>query len=120
VRHYDFRARLDADVATLADSQFRIVPGLAGSGTVSLESTNFPGYYLRHRNAEAWVERNDGSAAFRADASFVQRAGLAGSGTVSFEAQNFPGRYLRHSNYLMYVQAVPDAVGRADATFVLE
>jgi GH43 family beta-xylosidase len=120
VRHYDFRARLDADVAALADSQFRVVAGLGGSGTVSLESTNFPGYYLRQRNGEAWVERNDGSAAFRADASFFQRAGLASSSAVSFESQNLPGRYLRHSNYLMYVQSVSDAVGRADATFVLE
>jgi hypothetical protein len=120
VRHYDFRARLDADVATLADSQFRIVTGLAGAGTVSLESTNFPGYYLRHRNFEMWVERSDGSAGFRADASFVRRAGLASSSGVSFESQNFPGRYLRHSSNLMYLQAVPDATGRADATFVLE
>jgi GH43 family beta-xylosidase len=120
VRHYDFRARLDADVATLADSQFRIVSGLAGAGTVSLESTNFPGYYLRHRNFEVWVERSDGSAGFRADASFVQRAGLASSSGVSFESQNFPGRYLRHSSNLMYVQPVPDATARGDATFVRE
>jgi GH43 family beta-xylosidase len=120
VRHFDFRARLDADIATLADSQFRIVPGLAGTGTVSLESTNFPGYYLRHRNFEMWVERSDGSAGFRADASFVRRAGLASSSGVSFESQNFPGRYLRHSSNLMYLQAVPDATARADATFVLE
>lgn len=119
VRHWEYRARLEPNVTNLADSQFRIVPGLSGSG-VSLESTNFPGYYLRHRNFEMWVERNDGSAIFRADASFTQRAGLASSAAVSFESQNYPGRYLRHSSNLLYVQAVSDATGRADATFVLE
>ncbi len=119
VRHWEYRVRLDADVPTLADSQFRIVPGLAGGGTVSLESTNFPGYYLRHRNFEAWVERNDGTATFRGDASFTRRTGLTGSG-VSFESSNFTGRYLRHANNLLYVQAVATSTDRADATFTLE
>ena len=64
VRHWEYRARIEANVTNLADSQFRIVTGLTGSGTVSLESTNFPGYYLRHRNYEVWVEQNDGSALF--------------------------------------------------------
>lgn len=120
VRHWDFRARVDVNPANLADSQFRQVTGLAGSGTVSLESTNFPGYFLRHRNFEVWVERNDGSAAFRNDASFHRRAGLADAAGVSFESYNFPGRHLRQSSSLLFVQAVGDAVGRADATFYLD
>ncbi|WP_222106209.1 family 43 glycosylhydrolase [Catellatospora sichuanensis] len=121
VRHWEYRARLDTNVTNLADSQFRIVTGLNGGGSVSLESTNFPGYYLRQRsNGEAWVDRNDGSAAFRADASFFKRAGLASSSAVSFESQSYPGRYLRHSNYLLYVQTVTGTAGPADATFVLE
>lgn len=120
VRHWEYRARMEANVAPLADSQFKLVTGLTGSGTVSLESTNFPGYYLRHRNNELWVERSDGSALFRNDASFSQRAGLAASSAVSFESVNFPGRHIRVSNGLLYLQAVSDAQGRADATFVLE
>jgi GH43 family beta-xylosidase len=120
VRHWDYRAKLEANVAPLADSQFRVVPGLAGSGTVSLESTNFPGYYLRHRNYEMWVDRNDGGTQFRDDASFSQRAGLASSSAVSFESFNVPGRYIRNSNGLLNLQAAADAQGRADATFVLE
>jgi Alpha-L-arabinofuranosidase B (ABFB) domain/Glycosyl hydrolases family 43 len=120
IRHASFRARIDANVTNLADSQFRIVPGLAGSGTVSLESTNFPGYYLRHRNFEVWVERNDGSQLFRGDASFLRRAGLADAAAVSFEASNLAGRYLRQSQSLLYVQAVSDATARSDATFYLE
>jgi hypothetical protein len=121
IRHWNFRARIEANVTNLADSQFRIVTGLAGGGTVSLESTNFPGYFLRHRNFELYVERNDGSAVFRGDASFFRRAGLANSAGVSFESSNFAGRYIRHvSGSLLYVQAVPDAAGRADATYHLE
>ncbi|MEU3645763.1 family 43 glycosylhydrolase [Lentzea sp. NPDC034063] len=120
VRHWEYRARLEANVSPLADSQFRLVTGLAGSGAVSLESANFPGYYLRHRDNELWVERSDGSTLFRNDASFTQRAGLAATSAVSFESVNFPGRHIRVSNGLLYLQTVGDAQGRADATFVLE
>ncbi|MEV4846531.1 family 43 glycosylhydrolase [Micromonospora matsumotoense] len=120
VRHWEYRARLEANVTNLADSQFRLVPGLAGGNTVSLESTNFPGYYLRHRNWEVWVERDDASSTYRADASFAQRTGLSNSAGVSFEAINYPGQYLRHSGGLLYLRTVTDATGNADATFVLE
>lgn len=120
VRHWEYRARVEANVNPLADSQFRVVPGLNGSGTVSLESTNFPGYYLRHRNYEFWVDRNDGTATFRADASFFRRTGLASSSGVSFEAQNFPGQYLRHNGTTVNLTTASDSVARADATFVLE
>ncbi|MFF5308868.1 family 43 glycosylhydrolase [Streptomyces massasporeus] len=117
VRHYDYRARIEADVTKLADSQFRVVPGLAGGGTVSLESANFPGHYLRHKNFEVWLEKNDGSTRFASDATFWQRAGLADPAGVSFESSNYPGRYVRHWEYLLNVQAVSTATDRADATF---
>ncbi|MFJ2924863.1 family 43 glycosylhydrolase [Streptomyces massasporeus] len=117
VRHYDYRARIEAGVTKLADSQFRVVPGLAGSGTVSLESANFPGYYLRHKNFEVWLEKNDGSTRFASDATFWQRAGLADPAGVSYESSNYPGRYVRHWEYLLNVQAVSTATDRADATF---
>ncbi|MEU3167587.1 family 43 glycosylhydrolase [Streptosporangium sp. NPDC006930] len=121
VRHWEYRARIDANVAPLADSQFRIVPGLNGGTTVSLESTNFPGYYLRHRNHQAWVERNDGSAIFRADATFTRRAGLADGSAVSLESVNFPGYYLRHRDLQMWVERDDgSATFRAGATFTLE
>ncbi|MEU4835733.1 family 43 glycosylhydrolase [Streptosporangium sp. NPDC023615] len=121
VRHWDYRARLEANVSPLADSQFRLVTGLSGSGTVSLESTNFPGYYLRHRDHAAWVEKSDGSTLFRADASFTRRTGLAGSGTVSLESVNFPGYYLRHRAGQVWVeQNDGTAAFRGNASFVLE
>ncbi|WP_035698598.1 family 43 glycosylhydrolase [Glycomyces tenuis] len=120
LHHYDFRVRADASPAMLADSQFRIAAGLAGSGTVSLESANYPGHYLRHRDYECWVESDDGSALFGQDASFHRRGGLAGTGAESFESVNFPGRYLRCQNGLAYLHEPGTAQDRADATFVLE
>ncbi|MEO3807395.1 family 43 glycosylhydrolase [Sphaerisporangium sp. B11E5] len=120
VRHYDYRARIEANVTNLADSQFRIVTGLAGNGSVSLESTNFPGYYLRHYNYEMLLQRNDGTAVFRSDASFNRRAGLADGTAASFESTNFPGRFIRHTGSALYIQPVSDATARADATFILE
>ncbi|WP_211263991.1 family 43 glycosylhydrolase [Streptosporangium amethystogenes] len=121
VRHWEFRARLDANVSPLADSQFRIVSGLGGGATVSLESVNFPGYYLRHRNFQAWVERDDGSATFRADATFTRRAGLADGSAVSLESVNFPGYYLRHRDLQMWVERDDgSATFRTGATFTLE
>lgn len=120
IRHWEYRARIEANVTNLPDSQFRIVPGLAGGDTVSLESTNFPGYYLRHRNNQMWVERNDNSALFRADASFHRRAGLADSAGVSFESTNFPGRYIRHNQYDLNLQPISTDTDRADATYHLE
>ncbi|WP_082801441.1 family 43 glycosylhydrolase [Herbidospora cretacea] len=120
VRHWEYRARLEANVTPLADSQFRQVTGLTGSGTVSLESTNFPGYYLRHRNHEGWVERNDNSALFRSDATFYRRTGLSGSG-VSYESVNFPGYYLRHRSGLIWVeQNDGTAAFGGSATFTVE
>jgi GH43 family beta-xylosidase len=119
LNHYDFRVRAGTSVAMLADSQFRIVPGLAGSGTVSLESANFPGRFLRHKNYEMWVEANDGSSVFRADASFVQRDGLADTAHESFESSNFPGRYIRSTGGLANITTIATAQDRTDATFRL-
>ncbi|MFG1677570.1 family 43 glycosylhydrolase [Micromonospora sp. NPDC049282] len=120
VRHYDYRARVEPNVTNLADSQFRIVPGLAGGGTVSLESANFPGYFLRHRDFALRVERDDGSALFDGDASFHRQSGLADDAGFSLESQNFPGRYVRHRDGLLYVETVTSSADRASATFHLE
>ncbi|WP_165521756.1 family 43 glycosylhydrolase [Micromonospora zingiberis] len=120
LRHWEFRVRLEPDVTNLADSQFRIVAGLADPSAISLESTNYPGYYLRHRDHQVWVERNDGSNLFRQDATFGRRAGLADPAKVSLESMNFPGQYVRHRGGLLYLEAVADPAGWASATFALD
>ncbi|WP_327583912.1 AbfB domain-containing protein [Nonomuraea sp. NBC_00507] len=73
LRHYDFRVRLAADDGTAtfkSDATFYAVPGVA-SGSVRLESSNYPGRYLRHRNYELWVDAYDGTSGFRDDSSFT-------------------------------------------------
>lgn len=117
VRHQSYRARIDESVSPIEDSQFRVVAGLAGSGTVSFESVNFPGYYLRHRNNEIWLDASDGTAQFKSDATWYRRAGLANGGWSSYESYNIPGQYIRHSNYLLILGAVSGSTQQADATF---
>ncbi len=121
VRHADYDARIDPNVNPLADSQWRVQPGLAGTaaGNVSLESVNFPGFYLRHFNYDFGLAQNDSSSTFRADATFKRVAGLADPAAVSFQSYNFPDRYLRHASSLLRLDPITTAAGRADATFRL-
>lgn len=117
VRHADGIARIDPyPMEPPADQQWRIVPGLTGSG-VSFESYNHSGRYLRHSGFELRLEEQDGSDLFAADATFHQEPGLADGSWTSFRSQNFPDRYLRHSNYVLRIDPIDDATGRADATF---
>ena len=57
-------APLDQDPNTAlfrADATFCSRVGLSGGG-VSLQSYNFPGYYIRHYNAEVWMSNGAGAA----------------------------------------------------------
>ena len=114
------------DAAKLA-STFRIVPGLAGSGTVSFESVEYPGYFLRHFDWKVYLNANNGTDGnYTHDASFYPRQGLADQSKWSFESSNNAGKYLRHCNFKLVVQALDSsdldcssdpAVGAQDATF---
>jgi hypothetical protein len=104
-------------VSPADDAQFRLRPGLAGSGTVSFESVNYPGYFLRHANYDFQLAHNDGSSQFAADASFRQVAGLADSTWSSFQSYNHPDRYIRHYAYQLRLDPITTATGRGDATF---
>ncbi|MEU1848606.1 glycoside hydrolase family 43 protein [Streptomyces sp. NPDC019990] len=117
VRHANYDVRIDQNVGTSPDSQFRIRPGLASSGTVSFESVNFPGYFLRHSSNDFQLVRNDGTAQFAADATFRQVAGLADSTWSSFQSYNHPDRYIRHYAYQLRLDPITTATARGDATF---
>ncbi|THV34693.1 glycoside hydrolase family 43 protein [Glycomyces buryatensis] len=118
VRHADFDVRIDPGVAPAADSQFRLVPGLASSsGYVSFESVNFPGHFLRHVDFDFALAPNDDSSQFAQDATFRQVAGLANSGWSSFQSYNHPTRYIRHYGYVLKLEAVSAGTGYSDATF---
>ncbi|MEU8694065.1 AbfB domain-containing protein [Streptomyces sp. NPDC048665] len=74
LRHYAFRIRLDADDGSVIfrkDATFCARSGSA-DGSLSLESYNYPGRYLRHRdNLELWLDPSESSTAYRASRSFV-------------------------------------------------
>jgi hypothetical protein len=116
VRHAGFDVRIDQNI-TGPDAQFRLRPGLAGSGTVSFESVNYRGYFLRHANNDFQLVRNDGTAQFAADATFRQVAGLADSSWSSFQSYNHPDRYIRHFGYQLRLDTITTTTGRGDATF---
>ncbi|NUS77983.1 MAG: sigma-70 family RNA polymerase sigma factor [Streptomyces sp.] len=74
LRHYAFRIRLDPDDGSgifQKDATFCARSGSA-AGSVSLESYNYPGRYLRHRdNLQLWLDPSENTAAYRTSRSFV-------------------------------------------------
>ncbi|WP_240508372.1 AbfB domain-containing protein [Streptomyces ossamyceticus] len=42
-----------------------------------LESVNYPGYFVRHRNFQLRIERYEHSGQFFADATFAMEKGLS-------------------------------------------
>ncbi|WP_127500534.1 sigma-70 family RNA polymerase sigma factor [Actinoplanes solisilvae] len=78
LRHSSFRLRLSPDEGTVLfrrDSTFCARAGSA-AGSVSFESYNFPGYFLRHLDEELWLDQFDGGAGFLPDASLLVRPPL--------------------------------------------
>lgn len=123
VRHAGSVARIDAyPLDPYQDSQWVMVPGLAGATGVSFRSVNFPNQYLRHSNFSLVLEPNDGSSLFAADATFTRVAGLADASAASFRSWNFPDRVIRHAGYVLRIDPITAAsstTDRQDATFIL-
>ncbi|MER6557116.1 sigma-70 family RNA polymerase sigma factor [Streptomyces sp. NPDC001027] len=74
VRHYAFRIRLDADDGSAIFRKDATFCPRSGStaGSVSLESYNYPGRYLRHRDdLQLWLDPSENTVAYRASRSFV-------------------------------------------------
>ncbi|MEK4054638.1 AbfB domain-containing protein [Paenibacillus sp. FSL F4-0087] len=121
IRHSNFTARIDANVSPVLDSQFRVVPGLASSTGISLESINFPGYFLK-RNASNKIvlEAYTDTATYKGDATFLSSAGWADSSKVSLQSYSQPGYYIRHYDYVLQLDAInasSSATMKSDATF---
>ncbi|MEH0637448.1 glycoside hydrolase family 43 protein [Streptomyces bottropensis] len=73
LRHWDYRIRSDADDGTTVfdkDATYCARPGTA-SGSVRLESYNYPGRYIRHYNYELRLDTYQATDTFRADSSFT-------------------------------------------------
>ncbi|MEV3908653.1 sigma-70 family RNA polymerase sigma factor [Streptomyces canus] len=74
LRHYAFRIRLDTDDGSVIFQKDATFCPRSGStaGSVSLESYNYPGRYLRHRDdLQLWLDPAENTAAYWASRSFV-------------------------------------------------
>ncbi|WP_238651887.1 AbfB domain-containing protein [Paenibacillus piscarius] len=119
VQYQDGRGRIDGGQYS-AESQWRLVKGLANESAVSIESVTKPGFYLRHKDGKVWLEANDNSALFKNDATWQLRVGLTGSWAASFESYNIPGAYMRHRNGLLEISTISTSVDQQDATFYVK
>jgi hypothetical protein len=119
VRHYEYRLRVDGNVRELADSQFRFVPGFLGSGTVALQSVNFPDRYVRVDGDAIRIDPFEDTDAYGRAASFVRVPGLADSKAISLNVgADF---YLIHDRgRLVTGKPGNDRDARRRATFRLE
>lgn len=80
------------------------------TGCVSLESTNFPGYFLSRTDKQALnLLKADGSQGFNLRASVCIQGGLAEKTAVSFEFLGQAGLFVRHSGYGMFGCKAKDA-----------
>jgi hypothetical protein len=115
VRHSNYVGRIDVSpMDPMADSQWKMVPGLADSTGVSFQSFNNPTMYLRHYNYNLVLNTNDNSTAFKADATFYKVGGFADSTWTSFRSYNFPTRYIRHSNFVLSIDPITTSSSVAD------
>lgn len=88
-----------------ADGTFRMVAGLAGGTSISFESINYPGHYLRHSGFSFYLNAYENTEIFRADASFVEGPSFArGNEASSFHSVNFPDRYLTVEDSLLVLR----------------
>ena len=104
-------------------TQWKLVPGLCSErDTISFESLDKPGHYLRHKNFLLYLETNDGTQLFRKDACFHQRDNHFFDGFAAFESVNFPNFYIRHSGFRLRISknVATDALLKVDSSFKIE
>ena len=94
-----------------------MVEGLAGPGTVSFKSVNYPDRFLRHSNCDMWLHKGSGTI-FGDSASFYVRSGLEGLGGISFEAYSNPNHFIRADGDRITLDKLDCCNNfRADSTF---
>jgi hypothetical protein len=111
LRHNDFRMRLAtigprSPSAARADASFVLRRGLADARCISLESVNFPGWFMRHQNFVLRLQPRDSSRLYEADTTFCPQA--AGSdGDFLLRSVNYPDRYLTASDTRVLLSRIP-------------
>ncbi|MFN8528147.1 MAG: family 43 glycosylhydrolase [Anaerolineae bacterium] len=120
LRHSSFQLRMDFNPS--ADSQFVVRPGLADNSAISIESVNFPGFYLRQQDNVVWLSADDQSETYAADATWWVRPGLADTAGLSLESYSRPGFFIgrRFGVTALVDQTAMNDRMRHDATFAEE
>jgi len=107
----------------LADSQFYVGPGLADPEAISIESANFPGFYVRQQDNVIVLAPDDHTETFAADATWWIRPGLADETWISLESYARPGAYMSRqmgiTALLQITESTPQKA-REDGTFLEE
>ncbi|MFC9019836.1 AbfB domain-containing protein, partial [Streptomyces albidoflavus] len=83
----------ESDATLKADATYKVVPGLGDENCYSLESRNYPGEYLRHRESRVRRDADDGTQLFKDDATWCA---VPGENGVRLSSLNMSGSYLRH------------------------
>lgn len=93
----------DESIQANKAGSFKMVKGLAGDNTVSFESLEYPGYFLRHQNFQLKLQQAQGDDLFNQDASFKVVKGLGNSTMVSFESYNYPMHFISNNNFNLVI-----------------
>lgn len=121
IRHRDSKGFLDPVASDLdrKDSTFNRVGGLADSRHISLESVNYPNFFLVAEGENVVLrQRPPNDPRFDVSATFIQQPGLADGSKLSLESYAQRGAYLRHTAFVLYVHPPHDSdLFKADATF---
>lgn len=122
LRHSAFTLQQDFNPTPVADSMFMLVPGLADPNAVSIESFNFPTFYVRHQNNTLVLTPDDGSDTFAEDASWILHEGFSDPEASSFESFSQPGKYIGQLFGVLALTPITESSNqraREDATFRL-
>ena len=78
LRHSSWRLRASAnDGSALLRGDATFCPGTGSApGSITLESSNYPGWFLHRRDNQLWVDQSNGTDQFLADSSFRVRSPL--------------------------------------------
>lgn len=107
-------SELGSNDPLIADSQWKVVPGLADPHAVSFESVNYPGQFLRHQNGELWLAANDGSDLFKKDATWWIEPYPSDGSRKQIRSYNYPQQYIGVDNQNL-LKLAPNA-----ALFIVE
>jgi GH43 family beta-xylosidase len=121
LHHSNFSLSVGYGAPNTADAQFALQPGLADPGAVSIESVNYPGFFVRRQGNVIVLGADDRSENFAAEATWWLRPGLADRDWLSLEAYNRPGHYLGKRFGITALMKLSDAttdLEGEDATFL--